>query len=156
MNPKDTATTSASLPSERIRAIFNAMGRDTLHLCDELYARGVVFIDPFHRVEGREALRAYYAKMYANVQAIRFDFEGETRSGDDCVLYWTMVCRHPRLNGGREISVPGCTRLVFLRDASSPDDGKVRLHRDYFDAGAMLYEQVPLLGRAVRFLRERV
>lgn len=142
--------------TQRARDTFNSMGRDTLHLCDEFYARDVVFVDPFHRIDGREALRAYYAKMYANVLSIRFDFEGETSAGDEAVLYWTMTFRHPRLNGGRAVSVPGCTRLVYVRDAASPDDGKVRLHRDYFDAGAMLYEQVPLLGRAVRFLRERV
>jgi limonene-1,2-epoxide hydrolase len=134
----------------RVREIFNAMGRDTLHLCDEFYAQDVVFIDPFHRIEGRAALRDYYARMYENVQAIRFDFSGETCGEGEAVLYWTMTYRHPRIGGGKPVAVEGCSRLVF------DEEGRVLLHRDYFDAGAMLYEHLPLLGRGIRFIRERV
>lgn len=144
------------MSSELVQQIFNALNRDTLALVDDLYAVDVTFIDPLHRVEGRAALREYFAKMYANVSAIRFDFEGETATPDELVLYWTMTYSHPRLNGGKPVSVPGCSRLQFVIDPMSPDAGRVRLHRDYFDAGALLYEQVPLLGRAVRFLKGRV
>ena len=136
--------------SERVRTIFNAMGAQTLHLVDTFYAPGVVFIDPFHRVEGRDALRDYYRRLYANVQSIHFAFEGETASVNELVLYWTMTCRHPRIAGGAPVSLPGCSRLVF------DGQGLVELHRDYFDAGALLYEHLPLLGRVVRYIRERV
>ena len=135
---------------DRIRDIFNAMGSNTLHLVDEMYAPDVVFVDPFHRIAGRAALREYYRKMYANVQSIRFDFSGATVGERDAVLYWTMTYQHPRLAGGKPIALEGCTRLVFAAD------GKVNIHRDYFDAGAMLYEHIPLLGRGIRFIRERV
>ncbi|MFZ5756600.1 MAG: nuclear transport factor 2 family protein [Pseudomonadota bacterium] len=141
---------SKRIGSDRIRTIFNALGRDTLGLVDELYAEDVTFTDPFHRIEGRAALRRYYAGMYENVQEIRFDFSGETAGIDDLVLYWRMTFRHPRLGGGRPVMVEGCSRLVFAAD------GRVRMHRDYFDAGAMVYEQLPLLGRVVRMVRERV
>ncbi len=136
--------------ADRVRAIFNAMGRDTLHLVDELYAPGVVFVDPFHRVEGSSALREYYRNMYANVQSIRFDFDGETRAVDELVLYWQMTYSHRRIAGGAPVTVPGCSRLVF--DAA----GKVVLHRDYFDAGNLLYENLPVLGGLVRFIKGRV
>lgn len=152
----DMHTTATTARSTRIRAIFNAMGKDTLHLVDEMYARKVHFEDPFHRVDGREALRDYYRKMYDGVQSIRFDFDAETASANELVLYWTMTFEHPRLRGGKAISLPGCSRLVFVDDADDADRGKVCLHRDYFDAGALLYEHIPLLGRVVRFLRERV
>ncbi len=33
---------------------------------------------------------------------------------------------------------------------------KVYRHRDYFDAGAMLYEHLPVLGRVVSWLKRRV
>lgn len=136
--------------ADRIRAIFNELNHTTLHLVDELYSEDVEFIDPFHRIQGRAALRRYYAGMYQNVQQIRFDFTGETMGAADLVLYWRMTYRHPRIAGGKPVSVEGCTRLVLAAD------GKVRLHRDYFDAGAMMYEHLPVLGRLVRFVRERV
>lgn len=140
---------SERISVERIRAIFNEMNRDTTHLVDELYEPGIRFVDPFHRIDGRDALRAYYARMYANVQSIRFDFSGETVGGGEAVLYWTMTYRHPRLEGGRQIALEGCSRVVY------GDTGRIVLHRDYFDAGALLYEHIPLLGRAIRFIRER-
>ena len=37
-----------------------------------------------------------------------------------------------------------------------PADGKVERHRDYFDAGALLYQHVPLLGSAIRWLQRRL
>lgn len=138
------------IPPARIRELFNAMNRETTHLVVDLYEADVRFVDPFHRIDGREALREYYAKMYAGVRAIRFDFSDETLGADDLVLYWTMTYRHARLRGGREISLEGCSRLVY------GGTGRIALHRDYFDAGALLYEHVPLLGPAVRFLRGRV
>lgn len=146
----DDRITKERIPVSRIRDIFNAMNRETTHLVDELYEPGVLFVDPFHRIEGHAALRAYYARMYAGVQSIRFDFSGETVGDDDLVLYWTMTYRHVRLRGGKPVSLEGCSRLVY------GDTGRIALHRDYFDAGALLYEHVPLLGRVVRFVRERV
>ena len=65
-------------------------------------------------------------------------------------LGWTMTFSHPRLRGGAPVTVEGATRLAF------DEEGKVCLHRDYFDLGAMLYEQLPLLGAVVRTLKGRL
>lgn len=138
------------IPVERVKAIFNEMGRDSLQLVDELYSPGVLFVDPFHRIEGRNALYDYYEKMYANVHSIRFDFSGKTSSGNDLVLYWAMTFRHARLRGGKPVTVEGCSLLAF------GEDGKVVLHRDYFDAGALIYEHIPVLGSVIRRIRSRV
>ena len=35
-------------------------------------------------------------------------------------------------------------------------NGKIYYHRDYFDMGAMVYEQLPLLGRIVRKIKQRL
>ena len=145
---------AARLSTDRVRAIFNAMNRENLHLVDELYAPSVTFVDPFHRIDGRDALRDYYRKMYADVQSIRFDFSDATEAATDLVLYWTMTYQHPRLNSGKPISLEGCSRLCFGSEGAAA--GKVVLHRDYFDAGALLYEHIPLLGRGIRYIRERV
>ena len=56
--------------------------------------------------------------------------------------------RHPRLARGAPIRVEGCSYLQW-RD-------KVHLHRDYFDAGALLYEHLPLLGGTIGWLKRRL
>ena len=59
-----------------------------------------------------------------------------------------MQLNHPRLNAGAAVTVPGST-LIRFRD-------KVFYHRDYFDAGAMVYEQLPLIGMLIRAIKGRV
>lgn len=59
-----------------------------------------------------------------------------------------MHFRHPRLRGGAPISVDGCSHLLWW--------DKVYQHRDYFDAGAMLYEHLPLMGGVIAWLKRRL
>ena len=61
-----------------------------------------------------------------------------------------MTFSHPRLAAGQPVRVEGAPRLEF------DDADKVCLHRDYFDLGAMLYEQLPLLGALVRTIKGRL
>lgn len=35
-------------------------------------------------------------------------------------------------------------------------DHKVYRHRDYFDAGSLIYEHLPVLGRAIAWLKRRM
>lgn len=134
---------------EAFCAFFNNLDKDCTKSLYDVYTQDVVFIDPLHRIEGARALEAYFAGMYENVSHCRFDYHDTRQDGDTAFVIWTMHFVHPRLNGGQRISVEGCTRLRFAAD------GRVDRHRDYFDAGAMLYENVPLLGRAVRWLKRR-
>jgi hypothetical protein len=61
-----------------------------------------------------------------------------------------MVMRHPRLRKGSPVTVEGLSRLEF--DAEE----KVKLHRDYFDLGEMLYENLPLIGMVVTSIKKRL
>jgi len=36
------------------------------------------------------------------------------------------------------------------------DDGRVNDHRDYFDMGEFIYERVPVLGRIIRAIKNRL
>jgi hypothetical protein len=46
------------------------------------------------------------------------------------------------------VTVPGSTHIKYRE--------KVHYHRDYFDAGALLYEQIPLVGFMIRAIKARV
>jgi hypothetical protein len=60
-----------------------------------------------------------------------------------------MTYRHPRLKQGEPILVQGCSHLLWT-------DDKVFQHRDFFDAGALLYEHLPVMGRMIRWLKGRL
>lgn len=118
----------------------------------ELYTPDIVFIDPFCRVVGVEELESHFIKLYENVTACRFTFHERLMSGQQAYVTWTMQLTHPRLAAGRPVVVEGCSQLTF----SSRSPHRVCRHRDYFDAGEMLYEQLPAIGNLVRWLKRRV
>ena len=62
------------------------------------------------------------------------------------MLVWTMDATLAR-PAGMKLSVAGSSLVRFTAD------GKVRAHRDYFDAGEMLYEKVPGLGLLIRGIK---
>jgi ketosteroid isomerase-like protein len=129
---------------------FSALNKDNLHQLTELYSSDAVFCDPLHEVHGLADIEQYFAQMYANVSALDFEFYGfDQVSEGQGYLRWNMSYRHPRLAGGQLIRLEGCSHLLWR-------DGKVYSHRDYFDAGALLYEHLPLLGSVIGWLKRRL
>ncbi|MFM5335056.1 nuclear transport factor 2 family protein [Aeromonas enteropelogenes] len=131
-------------------ALYQQLDRQQLHRLSEVYADEVIFIDPAHRIEGLAALSDYFAALYQRLAYCRFVITSQQQQGRQAWLGWTMIFSHPRLRGGKPVTVEGATRLEF------DEEGKVCLHRDYFDLGAMLYEQLPLLGSLVRTIKGRL
>ena len=135
-------------PVDLFKDTFHRLNATSLHLLTGLYSEQVVFQDPFRRLEGLPALRRYFAELYRHTTSSAFVFEQEFVGEGSAMLTWTMSVRHPRLRGGRLIHVTGATRLGF--------HDKIIFHRDYFDAGELIYEHLPLLGPLVRAIKRRV
>ncbi|MFP3517655.1 nuclear transport factor 2 family protein [Pseudomonas sp. SIMBA_077] len=128
---------------------FAALDASNLYKLNELYSDDIHFRDPLHEIHGLPALHAYFTELYANVSEIDFTFHSHDHLQQGSgYLRWTLRYRHPRLNGGQVISVDGCSYLQWRE--------KVYLHRDYFDAGALLYEHLPLMGTAIGWLKGRL
>jgi hypothetical protein len=134
---------------QRFAQGFAALDKDHLDRLGELYSDDVRFTDPLHEVHGLAAMRRYFAELYSQVSELRFDFHGfdQVREGEG-YLRWTMHYAHPRLNKGRILHVEGCSHLAW--------HDKVYRHRDYFDAGALLYEHLPVMGQAIGWLKRRL
>ncbi len=131
---------------ERFRQLFNRMSARELGDLGQVYSEDVRFTDPFKTVTGLEELHEYFAGAYANVIDCRFEFGSTVCDGSEACLTWVMKLRHKRIRGGELIQVDGISHLKV-------DNDRIILHRDYFDAGQLLYENLPVLGSAVRWLR---
>jgi len=140
-----------SSKAERFQALYHGLNRDTIsrNLLSTCYADNIVFCDPFHEVKGISALTDYFIGMYSNVNHIDFIFTSNWHQDERSMLRWTMNFRHPRLRNGELISIEGCSELRWEKD-------RIVYHRDFFDAGAMLYEHLPVFGWAIRKLKERM
>ncbi|MCA8865948.1 MULTISPECIES: nuclear transport factor 2 family protein [unclassified Halomonas] len=135
---------------EAFCAFFNKLDNTCTEKLYEVYTGDVTFSDPLHKIEGREALARYFSTLYENVEKCQFRYHTQQLQGQQAFVTWTMTFIHPRLAGGKPVEVEGCSALTFA------EDGRVQRHRDYFDAGAMLYEQLPLMGSVIRWLKKRL
>lgn len=132
---------------QRFVNTYQRLDKDALDSLRPLYSDDVEFVDNLHRLRGVDALLDYFQSQYQHLHCCRFYIHEAHQSGDNAWLTWDMEYRHPRVNGGRAVRVPGASHLRLAQS--------VHYHRDYFDMGASLYEHLPLLGRAIRWVKSR-
>lgn len=139
----------------RFAAEFAALDASNLNRLGLLYSQDVRFRDPLHEISGLDNLQDYFTALYTNVIEVHFDFHGadQLREGAG-YLRWTMRYRHPRLRGGLAIDVQGCSYLEWHQGLERQE--RVYHHQDYFDAGALLYEHIPLMGGVIGWLKRRL
>ena len=113
------------------------------------YAATAVLKDPIHQVEGLDAIKAYFSRQCQNLHLCQFKFHNHLESGDQAFLHWTMDYVHPRIKGGKRLSVEGASEIRFKGE-------KVVYHADFYDMGAMLYEHLPVIGSLIGFFRSRL
>lgn len=142
------ATDDGPADVARIVRFFETLTPAALARLDDIYHPRCRFKDPFHDVQGLEAVRAVYAHMYGSLQAPRFVVTRRFAHGRECVLLWDFVFAFRR-RPARPQCIRGCSHLVL------DGDGRIVEHRDYWDAAEELYEKLPLLGGLMRALKRR-
>ena len=130
--------------------LYQQLNGENLEGLAEIYHSDIHFCDPLHHIHGLDALQRYFAAMYGGVLHIEFAIQRQVVAGEQACIEWVMRYQHRKLKQAELIEVNGMSWLVFGQDQ------KIVSHRDYFDAGQMLYEHVPLLGGAVRYLKGRL
>lgn len=131
---------------EKFQYVFEKLTKDNMHLVLEFYDKDVDFQDPVGKIKGAENMKKYYANMYKNVKTIRFDFSNFIEQGDLIVGVWKMTLVTPKLKGGEPIVVDGTSVIRFA-------NGKAVYHRDYFDMGEFVYENIPVIGFVVKKIK---
>ncbi|MGB0865984.1 MAG: nuclear transport factor 2 family protein [Granulosicoccaceae bacterium] len=134
-------------PLQKFVETYQQLGKYNLHSLREVYHPDVEFIDNLHHLHGINQLIQYFEGQYSNLNSCSFDIRRANQTGDDAWLIWDMRFAHPRLRGGKLITVNGASHLR-LTDS-------VTYHRDYFDMGATLYEHLPIIGSAITWIKQR-
>jgi len=117
----------------------------------------VHFRDPFNDVTGRAHFARCLEDMLEQIAELRIEVTHAaalTALADDAgasrhVLYWRFGGRLVKF-GGRRWDVTGVAVVTLA------PDGRVCEHLDYWDAAGGLYEQLPVLGGLLRWLRRRL
>ena len=133
----------------RIIQMFENLRPQDLATLDEFYTGDAYFKDPFNELRGVEGIRQVFAHMFSSLNEPRFIVRDVVRQGEECFMTWDFAFRFKRSSAALQ-TIRGATH--FRLD----EQGKIRSHRDYWDAAEELYEKLPALGRLMRWLKRRV
>ncbi len=153
MRSTDTLVPDSAVPTaqavERVVQFFETLQPSTLAQIPSIYSEDAYFKDPFNEVRGLPAVQQIFAHMYVALAQPRFVVTERVVQGNQCFLVWDFKFRFKRFDTTTEQTVRGTSHLRFA------PDGRVRYHRDYWDAAEELYEKLPVLGRIMRWLKRR-
>jgi len=111
-----------------------------------VYADDAYFKDPFNEVRGLPAVTRIFQHMFVQVEKPRFKITSTVLQGDTAFLCWDFYFYMKKFNPDEQC-IRGATHIRFAAD------GRVQMHRDYWDAAEELYEKLPVLGGLMRMLK---
>jgi len=138
---------ASDLLLDSFKTYFGRLHEADLSRLREFYTDKVVFKDPVHEIRGLVELEDYFTSLCAELSECRIEYLDEIVSEGSAYVKWVMHFKHPRL-GNRLISVRGVSHIQFGE--------KIDFQEDFYDMGAMLYEQLPVLGNVTRWLKLRL
>jgi steroid Delta-isomerase len=133
----------------RVATLFETLTPADVARLGEFYAGDARFKDPFNEVQGVPAIQQVFEHMYRALESPRFVVRDVVAEGDQAFVSWEFRFRFRRFDRRTEQIVRGGTHLVFA------GDGRIALHRDYWDAAEELYEKLPGIGALMRWLKRR-
>ncbi len=142
------ATITADARVADVIRLFENLRRDDVASLGRLYVDDARFKDPFNDVRGLPAVQAVFLHMFEALDEPRFVVTEAIVQGDQCFLVWDFLFRFKRYSREPQ-TVRGGSHLRFA------PDGRIALHRDYWDAAEELYEKLPAVGALMRWLKRR-
>jgi hypothetical protein len=99
-------------------------------------------------VQGLAGIRGVFEHMYTALHEPRFVVHEAIVQGGQCFLVWDFLFRFKRFSSETQC-VRGGSHLQYGAD------GRITMHRDYWDAAEELYEKLPGVGALMRWLKRR-
>lgn len=132
---------------DRLIAFYHELTPASLSQFDQYYSADAYFKDPFNEVTGIRPIQRIFTHMFTQVQNPRFVVTDKVVDTHGAMLVWEFGFGVTSWRGSKTQVIRGASHIKF--DAS----GKVKYHRDYWDAAEELYMTLPVLGSVMRGLR---
>lgn len=127
---------------------YRELTLESLNDLATIYSHDAMFIDPVHSTEGLANISRYFERLVGNINHCRFYIDEVVEAQQQAFVTWVMDFSHPKLNRGKAIQLHGSSHLQFT--------DRIVYHRDYYDLGQMVYEQVPLLNTLIKQVKSRM
>lgn len=115
-----------------------------------VYAEQATFRDPFNDLRGIDRIRHVFADMFVRLDQPRFTILETIEQSHGALLIWNFDFRFRSLKPNLTRRIHGTSHVRF------GPDGRVVYHRDYWDAAGELYENLPVVGGLMRWLKQKM
>jgi steroid Delta-isomerase len=133
----------------RLVNYFQSLSPATVADMSRIYTDDAYFRDPFNEVTGIESIKHIFGEMFVRLHEPRFVITEKIVQENSAILIWDFDFRIKSLKPNLARRIHGLSHVRFAAD------GRVNYHRDYWDAAGELYEQFPLIGSVMRWLKKR-
>ncbi len=140
---------SASQIEEFIAQMNSIDCKNVEKVLENIYTHDIEFIDPVKSIHGLKDLTQYFEHLYHNITNCHFNLTNHLPNSHQYSLEWVMHLQHKKISNNKKIELNGASFIEF-------SDGKVCYHRDYYDLGALVYEQIPILGSVIKKVRHAI
>ena len=141
------------MTEQRIDRFVNNMNaihkNNTQEIINSVYTNDVTFVDPVKKIDGIEAVNDYFAHLYKSVDECKFDITAYVQNGNHDSIEWVMSLKHQKIAKGKELKLDGASFIEYR-------DDKVCYQKDYYDLGALIYEQIPVIGSIIKKIRHAI
>lgn len=137
---------------ERFTSFLQGIG-DADHVREntlKTYAKDAWLDDTLVVHRGVAEIEKYFVSTSETMTSYQVTIDDVSRSGDNHYIRWTMVFAAPAMSGGEPIHSVGISQVRFT------PDGKVAMHKDFWDSGQNFYAHLPLVGGAVGYVKMRL
>ena len=128
---------------------FQSLSPETVADMSSVYTEDAYFRDPFNEVTGIAPIKHIFSEMFVRLHEPRFVITEKIAKENSAILIWDFDFRIKSLKPNLACSIHGLSHVRFAAD------GRVNYHRDYWDAAGELYEQFPIIGSVMRWLKKR-
>jgi limonene-1,2-epoxide hydrolase len=116
----------------------------------QVYAEDAYFNDTIKELTGNEAIGTYLAESLEATERVEVEVVDVARSGIDYYYRWRMDIKFRNLNNGGWARSEGMSHIRFNAE------GRVVLHRDYWDAAGGLFAYMPIIGSVLQWIKGRI
>jgi len=117
---------------------------------EKVYAPNAFLNDTLRTIHGSPAIRDYFIKTAQGLESMTVTFDDVAVSGHNYYFRWTMDTRMKHLAHGKKVRTIGVTMVRF------DTQGRVIIHQDFWDSAQGVWDHVPGVGAAIRWIQSKI
>ena len=125
--------------AEQYAAYFARIAPDTLDELEAMLSDDVVFIDPFNRLEGKQAFVSVFGHMFEAMTNPHFEILDVALSQERAYLKWRMT---GTVNAAPKVPFD----IIGMSEIEFDHNGLVICHHDHWDSASQLLSHLPYIG----------